>query len=476
MPSLTQRLLSPRTVPWLVILTAAALTLSSTLLWPYLFMDETWFILPWLYHVWSGMGRPLLSYVMLATEYGYLAFGLNVIYLFRAVGILLLFSIGMATFAWLRCFHYRRFDATVFAAGLISLPAFQILSATSVQLGAAVVAVFLAAFAVRPLLEKPLPRVNAAIRVAIATVACFAALCIYQASLLILFALLLVPMLQIEKGDTRKLLAVLAAYAWITVITGIYYGTWIALYRAPAGGLNAAYGPHAASLWSAVSALGPFVSERFVQVANLWHVENFQPSPFFFISAGVVAVGLSLVVFREGYLGMLKAVIALGTLPVCDLFRLAANKGPTYTTLHPLATAWWLLFACLLYRFGGTASRFVSVPLVASGIATASFVTTPYIAQHNAPQLATIKSALRAAPNAKHIHVVGLLRNFDKAYEYGWTSGAIAADMRAMVCSVSGSHRCGTHIVTTSHMAIPDPPGPAPGPASVTICLKEPPK
>ncbi len=80
----------------------------------------------------------------------------------------------MATFAWLVCFRYRRFDAAVFVAGLISLPAFQVLSATSVELGVAVVAVFLAAFAVRPLLEKPLTPVDAAIRVAIATVACFA--------------------------------------------------------------------------------------------------------------------------------------------------------------------------------------------------------------------------------------------------------------------------------------------------------------
>ncbi len=35
-------------------LAVAALTLSSTLVWPYLFMDETWFILPWRYRGWGA--------------------------------------------------------------------------------------------------------------------------------------------------------------------------------------------------------------------------------------------------------------------------------------------------------------------------------------------------------------------------------------------------------------------------------------
>ena len=452
----------------------AALTLSATLLHPYLFLDETWYVRPWHYAGWGSLGRPLLDYVMLATEYCYLAFGLDSIYLYRIVGILLLFFIGAATFAWLVRFRFRPFDAAVFAAGLISLPAFQVLSATSVQLGAAIVAAFVAAFAIRPLLEKQLSAPEMAIRIAVSVAAGFAALCIYQASLLLLFALLLLPMLQIEKWEIRKMVALVVAYGGIAVVVGIYYGAWIVLYKTAPGGMNAKYSPHAVSAFAILGAFKPFIITRFVQTANLWYVESLKPSPLFLVSVLVVCAGFASLIYSEGYHGLLKAMIAAGTLPVCDIFRLATVKSPTYTTLHPLAAAWWLLFAWSLIRIAGVKSRLISVPAVAAGIGVASFVTTPYIALHNAPQLAAIENALRAAPDTTHIHIIGVVRNFKQPYEYGWTSGGIGNYLRAMVCDVAGPS-CGHILVTTSHLAFPDPPAAPVHTATVIVRLQPPP-
>ncbi len=122
-----------------------------------------------------------------------------------------------------------------------------------------------------------------------------------------------------------------------------------------------------------------------MQVANLWYVESWQRSPFFFMSTGIVASGLCLMIYREGFLGMLKAVIALATLPVCDLFRLATIKGATYTTLHRSPRRGGSFLAWALVYLAGALSRFLSVPLGGRRHrARILSVTTPYIARHNA--------------------------------------------------------------------------------------------
>lgn len=149
--------------------------------------------------------------------------------------MLLLATTGALVFGWLGKFDYSRFSATLYSIGLISLPAFQVLASTSVQLGVALIATLLAAHLVHPLLTREVTRREGICRAVGGTLLCFIALCIYQISFLILFAMLLIPVLQASRSDVRRCVAIALTYVGLAAIVAAYYIAWKLLYVAPRG-------------------------------------------------------------------------------------------------------------------------------------------------------------------------------------------------------------------------------------------------
>jgi hypothetical protein len=420
-----------------VISLAAFVMLLPAILNRYLFLDETWYtvreLLSWP-NGWGALGRPLLHYMMRATEHVEAAFGLNAIYFYRLAGVLFLAVTGGLIFGWLRKFDYSRFDATFYSIGLISLPAFQILAATSVQLGAALIATMLAADLVWPVITNDVSRRDGICRSVAGALLCFVALCIYQISFLMVFAMLLIPVLQVSRRDTQRCIAIALAYAALAAITVVYYSAWKFLYVAPADGVNQQYSPHAATLSAVVSGLQTFIPGPFRQVANLWYVEDLQPSPFLYISAAAVLISFGRLLHAERLFGLLKIVVAIGTLVVCDVFRLSApNKPPTYTTLHALSAAWWFLIIWSIQNLFGR-TRLAQYTALASGVTGLVLATwtTGYIAARNSAQFRAIEDGLRAKPNAGKVHIFGSTSNYPQLYEYGWTSGSDTSYVRAL--------------------------------------------
>jgi hypothetical protein len=77
---------------------AALIMLYSTIQRHYLFLDETWYtrayVTWWDVSGWSVQGRPLLHFVMVATQRLEAVFGLGAIYIYRLLGVLLLAGTG----------------------------------------------------------------------------------------------------------------------------------------------------------------------------------------------------------------------------------------------------------------------------------------------------------------------------------------------------------------------------------------------
>jgi hypothetical protein len=408
---------------------AAVVTLLPTVLNRYLFLDETWYtpreLLSWP-NGWGALGRPLLHYMMQLTERSEARFGLDAIYIYRLAGIVLLATTGALVFAWFRRFDISRFNATLYSIGLICLPAFQVLAATSVQLGMALVATLLAGHLICSLLTGAAARWDGIGRVVAGAALGFVALCIYQISFLVLAAMLLLPMLQTSRRDVRRCIAIGLTYVGFAAIIAVYYAAWKLLYVPPAGGINAQYNPNGAALSAVVSGLQTFVSGPFHQVANLWYVEDLAPSPFFYISVSAVLLAAARLLYAERLFGLLKIVVAIGTLLVCDSFRLAASHQATYTTLHALGAAWWFLLVWSIQSMLGRGSLAKGAAAVTAGIGLvfATWTTAAYIAGHNAAQFRAIEQGMLAKPNFEQAHIFGAAENYPQLYEYGWTSGA----------------------------------------------------
>jgi len=430
----------------------------------YLFLDETWYVLrERLYwpNGWGALGRPLLHFPMLATERIEATFGMNAIYVYRLVGVLLLAMTAVLMSSWLRKFEYRRFDATLYSIGLISLPAFQVLAATSVQLGNALIAAMFAVHLVWPVVTNDATHIGRLYRVAGSITLCFIALCIYQISFLIVFAMLLIPVLKAPSRDSRNHVSLATLYLVLAAITAVYYAGWKLLYIAPFDGSNQQYSPHSATLWSVISGLETFVAGAFRQVANLWYVEDTQPSLFFYGSALLVLMSFVQLLYTERLFGILKIAIAVGTLVVCDIFRMAApNHSPTYTTLHALSAAWWLLIVWSIDNLlrGAYLARYVALALGAIGVVL-SIWTTGYIVQHNAPQFRAIADAVRTKPSLEKLHVFASTSNFPQLYEYGWVSGVDTSYTLSMTNFIANRISGRRPEVRVTDAGVPGPPG-----------------
>jgi hypothetical protein len=438
-----------------IITSAALITLLSTIQTRYLFLDETWFVSRHV-DVWSALGRPLLHYIMLMTGKVELIFRLDAIYVYRLAGVVLLAGTGALIFRWFRKSGYPRFSAIYYSVGLISLPAFQVIAATSVQLGVALIAALLAAHWIHPLLTGDVTRSDGVVRALGGTILCFVSLCIYQISFLMLFAMLLVPMLQTSRDDIRRHAAFAATYVWLAMITAIYYALWKLIYAAPVDGMNAQYSPHAASLSGVISGLKEFIPGPIHQVANLWYVEDFSASLFFYISVSTVLLAVVRLMYTEGLHGLLKVFVAVGTLLVCDVFRLSApNHPPTYTTLHPLSTAWWLMLVWSIQSLLGRGILAKSAAAAAglAGLCIATWTTSVYIAQHNGAQFFAIEQGMRAKPDFASVHIFGATKNFSQLYEYGWTSGADTSYTHSMTSLIAANYFGNTPKISVSHVA-----------------------
>lgn len=443
---------------------AAFATMLPAILNRYLFLDETWYVLRerlfWA-NGWGALGRPLLHYPMLATEHIEAALGMNAIYVYRLVGVLLLAMTAALMSSWLGKFEYRRFDATLYSIGLISLPAFQVLAATSVQLGNALIAAMLAIHLIWPVVTNDVTHRGRLYRIAGGIALCFVALCIYQISFLIVFAMLLIPVLKMPSRDIRSHVSLAAVYLALAAITAAYYGGWKLLYVAPVDGSNQQYSPHSATLPSVISGLETFIPGAFRQVANLWYVEDTQPSLFFYASALLVLMSFVRLLYAERLLGVLKITIAVGTLLVCDIFRMAApNHPPTYTTLHALSAAWWLLIVWSIDNLlrKSYLARYVALALGAIGVVF-SIWTTGYIVQHNAPQFRAIADAVRTKPTLEKLHVFAAASNFPQLYEYGWASGVDTSYTLSMANFIANRISGRRPEVRITGAAVPGPSG-----------------
>jgi hypothetical protein len=424
---------------------AALITLLPTLFNRYLFLDETWYTgreQTVGHGPWATLGRPLLRPVMLLTEHLEKFLGLGAIYIYRVDAIILLAITGALVFGWLRRFYISDLNAMLYAVGLISLPAFQVLAATSHQLLVAPIATLLAGHLICPMLTGVVTRRDGIYRAAGGTALCFVALCTYQVSVLLLLAMLLLPMLQTSRRDVHRCVALGLTYAGLAVITAVYYAVWKLLYVAPANGGGAAYDPNGAALSSVISGLQGFMTGPIHQVANLWYVEDLAPSPFFYVSVSAVLLAAGRLLYAERLFGMLKIVVAIGTLLVCDIFRLAASHPPTYTTLHALTTAWWLLFIWSVDSiFGrGLLAKGAAVATAIIGLVCATWTTDVYILDHNAAQFSAIEEAMLAKPNFQEARIIGTKDNFSQLYEYGWTSGALTLYTFSMAHFIATRH------------------------------------
>jgi hypothetical protein len=450
---------------------AALIMLFSTIQQHYLFLDETWYIRAyvawWDFSGWSVQGRPLLHFVMVATQRLEAVFGLGAIYIYRLLGVLLLAGTGALFARWLRLFGFLRLEATFYAIGLISLPAFQVLAATSVQLGVAILSVLLAVSAIYPVLIGNAPRGQSISRIAIAATLCLASLCIYQISFLLTFALLLLPMLQTPRRDVRRHVVLAAIYLGLALVVVVYYLAWRSIHIAPSGGENAQYSPHAATFAAFTDGLSQFRTGAMHHVANLWHVEDVSDSLFFYTSIIIVFMGAMRLLYVERMHGLCKLGIAVVTLLVCDIFRLAADHPPTYTTLHALSTAWWTLVVwsmhCLVHRPILQAGIAVFVAL--TGVTFATWTTTIYITAHNAGQFAAIEQGMRAAPSFAQVHIFGVAANYPQLYEYGWSSGASGSYTEVMAQAIAHRYFKQHPVIGVTHVA-------APGNAAISRCVK----
>jgi hypothetical protein len=456
-----QELFPKRHIAYLAIGTAAFISLASTLFNRYYYLDETWYVRPWNYKGWIAQGRPLLDYLVLLTEYAHLSFGLYAIYVYRIAGIALLTITGGMLFTWLRRFGYPYFSSVMFSIGLISLPAFQVLAATSVQLGVAVISTFLAAFAIEPLLTCKPSTCENIIRASLGVILSLIALCIYQVSFLMLFALLLFPLLQTPKNDFRRHLKLAIAYGSLAAVVVLYYLAWKFFYLAPLGGVNAAYSPEAASPVAVIVGLKDFFTNRLIQAANLWHVQDLTESYFFYIFL-LLLIGASLkFIYTERSHGVLKLLAALASLPICEVFRLAAMKAGTYTTMHPLQLAVWLLIIWSVHILLGQ-SRWVRWTALTAGILgtiLGSWTTWIYISVRNGEQFRALEEALLASPGPAKLHVFGAASNYPEPYEYGWTSAAVTNYLSAMTYSIT-EHYFGTNPrLSMSNMSFVGNPG-----------------
>lgn len=156
-------------------------------------------------------------------------------------------------------------------------------------------------------------------------------------------------------------------------------------------------------------------------------MEDLKRSPFFYASVLAVVIGTGRLLHTERLFGLLKIAVAIGTLPVCDIFRLAApHHPPTYTTLHALTTAWWFLFAWSIHSIVGYGflAKGAAIATAVAGLVLGTWTTGTYISGHNGAQFRAILEAMRTKPSFDVVHVFGAMSNYPQLYEYGYTSGA----------------------------------------------------
>ena len=427
--STARRHIALAATPFVVIALAALIMLASTLFYKYLFADESVWTRPWQYRGFENFGRPLITFLFLTTEYLTAKLGLYSIYVFRVSGIVMLAMTGWMVFLWLRAFNYSRTEATGFSVGLISLPAFQILASTvEPQQVASVLAVF-AGLLLAPVLLGTVEGRGVAVRLLGATVLAFCAICTYQASLLLIIAMLSIPVLSAPQ-NLRRYIVLCLAYLWVGAVTGVYYVTWRLTYSPPSDPwlrttMSGTYAPDAASLSHLLSNVPEFSHMRFVQIANLWYVEDVHRSVFFFASVAVVALGAVAIIVREKGYGLLKLLVAITAVPICDVFRLVTIRGPTYTTAHSVTAAWWFLVIWTIHYLAPRYAKGIAVALGLIGTALAAWTTTSYVAMRNGAQFSAIEQSLLAKPDFRHLHIFGVDGNYPQFMEYGWTAGTI---------------------------------------------------
>jgi hypothetical protein len=437
------------------IVVASVFTTATAIANPYLFMDEAWFIrsTP---NSFDSLGRPLIGYAFAFTIFIWEHFGLQTITISRVIGTVLLSMTGVLTYYWLRAFRYDRTLSASVSVGLLSLPGFQILAATVFQIQLATVAALIAALLLVPFLKRDHLTTPVVASLLLSITLGLVAICTYQLSFNLIFVLLLIPILGANRHDRRLQMRIAISYKLFIGIVAIYYLTWKATF-VPTGspGMDAVYGPSAPSIATIMSQLSKFPTDRFPQIANLWYVESFDKSAFFYLSVGVVCVAAIRLVREEGWYGFLKVAILTCCIPLSDLFRLASTKSATYTSVHSISTAWWLICAwSIVYLSGKNAVRLL-VPVVAVGVCWATY-TTARLALRNAHQLTAIEQNLRANPETKHAHIISMEGNFPGKLEYGWTTGKSAGFAGSMVETVIiANHLAATKIGVTNEAGSP---------------------
>lgn len=383
------------------------------------------------------VGRPLagLTYRILA-----LAGSVSEVNAYRMLSVTNLAITGFLIFLWLRRSNISRTPALAASAIIITLPPFQSFAAVAcyaafgVATTLAAAALLLDAHAdnLQTLRERTAHRV-----LAISLLVC--SLSLYQPSVLVYVALLVVPLLSSAQTrfTWREQKALLTRVATISVATVVYYLGWRAWLAAagipPIGGrydarvLVSDYGAR----------LEWFLRTPLVEALNLWNLQPSRPLAIACTAALVVAIG-SVLIAREAQASPSKwrdagwrLVACILLFPACFAISLAsADPAPAYRTYAALETLIVLILVIGLDQGLRRVREFERWKnwyhcglgaMLIGAIAAANITTSDYFVMPDSVEFGHLKSRIRqAVANVgipQRIHVIPAIRSATVAIE-----------------------------------------------------------
>ncbi|MCH9672810.1 MAG: glucosyltransferase domain-containing protein [Gammaproteobacteria bacterium] len=384
---------------------------SPTLIYPYLLADETWLVRPNAWGWTLPMGRPGFSVFAFLAQLIHSTLGFEaVIYAMRISAIVALGWSGWLMCLWFERWGHSRLVSWSIAVSMLTLPAFQIVVADGTQLAYSMLATVLSIRA----FDRGFEARNWKSLLWSAFLL-YGALTIYQQQALVFFALLAVPLLM-HSRELSTYKYVVSSGVFVVAVSVIYFVSWRAMYRLVwPDRLDTRYGPDAVGL-PGLEVLDAFVTNRLVQVANLWDVSHPDFGWITAVIAILVLVCAAMIIRQSTWRAPLAIGLLVGLLVATDAFRLVAGAYPSYVTATALSMCVFYLavapVACS--RFGHYAA-----PLVLCLGAGFAFFTVKEVAYDNWRHDTIVREAMLANPEGRSLHIVGHSRS-DDYQEFSW--------------------------------------------------------
>jgi len=438
------------------------LTYSSTFFLPYALNDEQWIVRAsgWWARFDVRQGRPLFSLAIFATSRLHTWMGFAVISAMRAGAVFGLAAAMVLLCVWMQQWNVRRIDAAIRCVTIASLPPFQIYVTDATWLvipfNCSIAAMLLTFAGYRRSVMWP----KRLAFYAGAAVLLLVALAFYQPAVLIAPAMLVVPLLSItvrdSQAETRALRFVMFAGALVATVVLIYYLSWLLLWSAQEGVSGGGYYSPTSVTVISVERLRYFFTDRLLQTLNLWYVDELKPTVYSYVTATVIALGMSTDLARtfdgsrtashlgrwcRKYAAVIVVLVASDGIPL-----LASAPIPSYVTAPALffVVATWAfssLHQCLtsIGRHGAWAFSLGLSAVAVLGLFLAQYTVLTYFAVPLFLEYRLVRGEigdyLKSHKEVHRVHVIGRhdsLLNQGR-HEFGWSNATFDVYIRDMV-------------------------------------------